>query len=87
MRIKKVLIALVLILSGCANTTVRVGMLHDFNRDIAGDNPMAIFEVSVPVSKTVDCGYTHISHYTSGTPFNNRYEQNANTLGCYWRIF
>jgi len=83
---KRFIIILALLLSGCA-TQVRVGVLHDFTRSIDGDNPMAVLEVSYPVTETIDCGWTHISHYSSGAPFNNRQEQNADTLGCYWRVW
>lgn len=83
---KHLLLIAALLLSGCESMTIRLGAVHDFTRSIQGDNPMAILEVSVPVSETVDCGWTHISHFTSGAPFNDRYEQNADTLGCYWRI-
>ena len=76
-----------MLMTGCASTQVRVGVLHDFTRAIEGDNPMAVLEVSVPVkSINAVCGWTHISHYSSGAPFNKRYEENADTLGCYWRI-
>ena len=83
---RKLLNTLALLLSGCA-TQVRIGALHDFKRDIDGDNPMAVVEISYPVSDSIQCGYTHISHYTSGYPFNKRTEQNADTIGCYWRVW
>lgn len=78
-------IFLVLLLVSCS-PQIRVGALYDFNREIQGDNPIAVLDIQYPVTEHVTCGYTHISHFTSGFPFNNRYEQNANTLGCYWRI-
>ena len=88
-----ILLALILttiLTTGCSTlkqTQIRVGALHDMNKSIDGDNPMAYLEITVPVTETVTCGYTHISHFTSGVPFNNRSEQNADTLGCYWRIW
>ncbi len=85
---RKLLIILALLLQGCIGPAyVRVGVLYDFKQDIAGDNPMAVIEVGGPVTENIDCGYTHISHYTSGYPFNDRYEQNADTIGCYWKVW
>lgn len=82
---KKIIIIGLLLLSGCA-TTVRIGVLHDFHNEIDGDNPMAILDVQYPISEGVTCGYTHISHFSSGAPFNNRPEDNADALGCYFKI-
>ncbi len=83
---RKLILLLIVLLSGCSTAEVRLGALYDFNKDIEGDNPMAILDIQFPVSEKTTCGYTHISHFTSGFPFNDRPEQNANTLGCYWRI-
>ena len=77
---KALILILLLALSACG-TTARVGAYHDFEGDVAGDNPAALFEVKKEFSRG-DCGYLHISHWTSGIPFNNRYEQNMDMLGC-----
>ena len=82
---KKSIIIGLLLLSGCA-ANVRIGVLHDFQDEIGGDNPMAILDVQYPVAEGVTCGYTHISHFTSGVPFNNRKEDIADALGCYFQI-
>lgn len=80
-----------LLTSGCTtlnslydSSQVRIGVMHDMNRKIDGDNPMAYLEITLPVTEKVSCGYSHLSHWTSGQPFNNRSEQNADTLGCYY---
>ena len=75
------LIALAL-LSGCS-TTARIGAYHDFEGDVAGDNPAAYFEVRKGFNG-FDCSAIHISHWTSGIPFNNRYEEELNLAGCSW---
>tara|TARA_R100000951_G_C2629963_1_gene177310 strand:- start:1148 stop:1456 length:309 start_codon:yes stop_codon:yes gene_type:complete len=86
-------LATLLLTTGCTtldkiydSSEIRIGAMHDVNKKIDGDNPMAYLEITVPVSEKISCGYSHISHWTSGVPFNNRNEQNADTLGCYYKF-
>ena len=79
------LVALVL-LSGCG-TTGRIGVAHDFKEQVKGDNPAAIIEVSKEFGNRYSCEYTHISHYSSGWPFNDRLEQSMDMAGCSVRVW
>ena len=62
----KPLIFITLFALTACGTTGRVGAYHDFEGDVAGDNPAAYFEIRKDF-KGGDCGFIHISHWTSGT--------------------
>ncbi len=79
-------LALCWYLIGCG-TTGRIGVAHDFKEQVKGDNPAAIIEVSKEFGNRYSCEYTHISHYSSGWPFNDRLEQSMDMAGCSVRVW
>lgn len=78
--------ALCCLLLGCG-TTGHVGVMHDFKGQVQGDNPAAVFRVVKPIDDRYSCEYMHVSHWTSGWPFNDRYEESLDMLGCSAKVW
>lgn len=80
---------LFLLLQGCTTmyeTRYNVGLYHQFRGTAEGNSPIGLIEVDQQLSNDFGCKYVHKSYLTEGTPFNNRYEDTFDAIGCYWRI-
>lgn len=81
---KPIIILIALVLSGCASTHMKIGVAHNLQRDLGGfdgDNPLAIFELEKRLSPLVSVSYWHLSHWSSGKPFNDRDEDTIDAVG------
>lgn len=50
-----------------------------------GGSPVASFRLKLEKGK-VACGYTHVSNWFTGAPFNNRVESTLDTVGCSYKF-
>lgn len=84
-------------LTGCVHTTTVYEVSVGYNvgsstpwgsnaSDFAGPREVASFSVDREHTSGVFCGYQHISHLTSGRPFNQREEDVLDWIKCGYRL-
>ena len=78
---KKLLI--VFLLTGCTQTQIRLGVLHDYQGEMEGGPVLGIIEIQQPVTDNITCGFMHLSHIFTGVPFNREEETTIDSIGCF----
>ena len=51
-----------------------------------GDGPVGIFRIRQDFNRMLWCEYQHVSFLTEGAPFNDRYEDTLDAVGCGLRV-
>ncbi len=88
---KKLFIISLILLSSCANVSSKISLGKNVNSSFDGGDGQIVFQTEYRFNEDYSCEYTHVSHLTSGYPFNNDHEEVVDVFSCSynfsWKIF